>query len=136
MKKIILNSTCVIGKPGQTETIEMGKPISLSNDEADDKVKRGLAVYAKDKKAAASKPLKVVSEKTESEKDETTININRATADQISKHIKGVGPEIAKAIVALTEKAPFESEEDLAGVPGIGNELVADMLPLIRFNDE
>lgn len=51
----------------------------------------------------------------------TPININTATAEQLTE-LKGIGPNKAKAIVQYRqEKGPFSSIEELTLVKGIGS---------------
>ena len=53
------------------------------------------------------------------------VNINTASAEQISTELKGVGDFKAKAIVAYrTEHGAFKSADDLAMVKGIGQKTV------------
>ncbi len=48
------------------------------------------------------------------------ININTATAEQLSQ-LKGIGPSHAASIIAYREKnGPFKQPEDLIRVPRIG----------------
>jgi len=50
-----------------------------------------------------------------------SIDINTASAEQISDALKGVGPAKAKAIVAYrTEHGPFITVDQLTEVKGIG----------------
>lgn len=50
----------------------------------------------------------------------TPVNINTATAEQLTE-LKGIGPNKAKAIVQYRqEKGPFSSVEELVLVKGIG----------------
>ncbi|WP_420590386.1 ComEA family DNA-binding protein [Bacterioplanoides sp.] len=50
----------------------------------------------------------------------TPVNINTATAEQLTE-LKGIGPNKAKAIVQYRqEKGPFSSIEELVLVKGIG----------------
>ena len=61
------------------------------------------------------------------------ININTATADQLSASLIGVGAHKAAAIVAYREKnGPFRSPQDLTKVKGIGDSLVQKNKGLIR----
>lgn len=49
------------------------------------------------------------------------VNINTASAEELSEALKGVGPSKAQAIVAYREEhGPFTSAEALQNVPGIG----------------
>lgn len=53
------------------------------------------------------------------------IDVNSATAEQLSESLQGVGPQKAKAIVAYREQhGPFRSVQDLANVKGIGESLL------------
>ncbi|UCH21544.1 MAG: helix-hairpin-helix domain-containing protein [Deltaproteobacteria bacterium] len=48
------------------------------------------------------------------------ININTASADELTQ-LKGIGPNHAAKIIEFREKnGPFKSPEDLIQVPGIG----------------
>lgn len=50
-----------------------------------------------------------------------TVNINTASADELSSGLKGVGPAKAQAIIDYrTQYGPFKSVEELAEVKGIG----------------
>jgi len=49
------------------------------------------------------------------------VNVNTATAEEISEELKGIGIAKAGAIVRYRkEKGPFKSLEDLINVKGIG----------------
>lgn len=62
------------------------------------------------------------------------ININRADPATISRHLKGIGPVKAKAIVDYRQKhGPFKSAEELADVKGIGPKTVTRLKPFIRL---
>ena len=59
------------------------------------------------------------------------ININTATAEELDL-LPDIGPTRAEAIVAYrTEYGPFESVEDLIHVEGIGEKILAKILPYI-----
>lgn len=50
------------------------------------------------------------------------INVNTATAEQLSEALDGVGPAKAEAIVAYREQnGPYKALQDLAQVKGIGS---------------
>lgn len=54
------------------------------------------------------------------------IDINTATADQLEKGLKGIGPSKAAAIVKYRqEHGRFNSVEELTNVPGIGDKTLA-----------
>ena len=49
------------------------------------------------------------------------VDINSASADELSKSLAGIGPAKAKAIVEYRDtKGPFKSADDLKKVKGIG----------------
>lgn len=53
------------------------------------------------------------------------LDINQASAEQLSQTMKGVGPAKAAAIVAYREQnGPFSSVEQLVAVKGIGSATV------------
>jgi len=52
--------------------------------------------------------------------DAAKININTASAEELTQ-LQGIGPKYAAKIVAYrTEKGPFTAPEDITNVPGIG----------------
>ena len=54
------------------------------------------------------------------------VDINTATADQLEKGLKGIGPSKAAAIVKYRqEHGRFNSVEELTNVPGIGDKTLA-----------
>lgn len=56
------------------------------------------------------------------------ININRASADELDKHLSGIGPTLAQRIVEYREKnGPFRKIEDLRNVSGIGDKRFAEI---------
>lgn len=62
------------------------------------------------------------------------VDVNTASAEQLSEALNGVGPRKAAAIVAHREQhGPFRSHQDLARVKGIGENLVQKNKSLIRF---
>ena len=66
-----------------------------------------------------------------------TININTASAKQISTALKGVGPKKAEAIVQYRKAhGPFKSLHELQSVKGIGPKTAAANKALIRFSDK
>lgn len=59
------------------------------------------------------------------EEEGVKVSINSATAEALSKALKGVGLKKAQAIVSYREEyGPFKSVEDLKQVPGMGGKLV------------
>lgn len=58
--------------------------------------------------------------------------INRASFDELVA-LDGIGPEIARAIIAQREKRPFKNEAALLKVSGIGEKLLAKIANKITF---
>jgi competence protein ComEA len=59
------------------------------------------------------------------------ININTATAEQLTR-LKGIGPSHATKIIEYREKnGPFEAPEDLMQVSGIGQKTYENNMELI-----
>jgi competence protein ComEA len=60
------------------------------------------------------------------------IDINTATAAQLDKGLKGIGPKKAAEIVKYREaNGPFKSVDDLAKVPGIKGKTLDGIRPLV-----
>lgn len=56
------------------------------------------------------------------------VDINTATAEQLEKGLKGIGPAKAAAIVKYrSDNGPFKAVDDLINVPGIGDKTVAGL---------
>jgi competence protein ComEA len=63
------------------------------------------------------------------------LDINRATAEDFAT-LPGVGPELARRIVAFREKhGPYRRIEDLMVVEGMGRKKWRAIRPLIRVED-
>lgn len=62
---------------------------------------------------------------------DTRININTATVEELDAKLDGVGPVMARKIVAAR---PFRSIEDLDNVAGIGPRRLAALRPLVTLN--
>lgn len=63
------------------------------------------------------------------------IDINKATANDLQK-LPGIGPGLAKQIVAYREKhGPFRRVEDLMVIKGIGFKKWKEIRPLARVGD-
>lgn len=60
-----------------------------------------------------------------------TININEASAEQLS-WLPGIGKSKAERIVAYRTKRPFKTVEQLARVKGIGLKTVRKLKPMLR----
>ena len=53
--------------------------------------------------------------------DSGRLSVNRASAEELAAGVKGLGPELARAVVEYREqRGPFATLEDLLNVPGIG----------------
>ncbi len=65
------------------------------------------------------------------------ININTASAQQLAKNMKGIGPNKAEAIVLYRQQhGPFGRLEDLMRVRGIGKTTVEINRGVISVGDE
>ena len=63
------------------------------------------------------------------------IDINKATVNDLQK-LPGIGPGLAKQIVAYREKnGPFRRVEDLMVIKGIGFKKWKKIRPLVRVGD-
>ena len=61
----------------------------------------------------------------------TPLDLNQATKEQLMA-LPGIGPALAQRIVAWREEhGPFASLDELLEVPGIGEELLATLRPLV-----
>jgi competence protein ComEA len=72
------------------------------------------------------------------EKDATvsTIDINQASEEDFAK-LPGVGPELARRIVAFREKhGPFRRAEDLLVIRGIGHKKWRKIRPYLRVGQD
>lgn len=64
------------------------------------------------------------------------IDINQATAEDFQK-LPGIGPEIARRIVAFRKKhGPFRRVEDLLVVRGIGHKKWKAIRPYLKVSDD
>ena len=61
------------------------------------------------------------------------IDVNTATADQLVA-LEGVGPALAKNIIAARDASPFRSLEDLGRVKGLGPGVREKISPSVRFD--
>lgn len=58
------------------------------------------------------------------------VNINTASAEELSEGLAGIGPAKAQAIVQYREEhGPFESASDLGNVKGVGPSTLEKNLP-------
>ena len=64
------------------------------------------------------------------------LNVNAADA-QALQALPGIGPSLAKRIVVERERnGPFQTEEDLLRVPGIGPKRWQRILPRVRLTEQ
>ncbi len=64
------------------------------------------------------------------------VDVNTASADQLAEALNGVGPSKAAAIVAhRAQHGPYRSNQYLARVKGIGENLVQKNPALSRFGE-
>lgn len=65
------------------------------------------------------------------------VDINTATAEQLSEALTGVGPAKAEAIVAYRQQhGPFRSVADLTNVKGVGQSLLDKNQGMILIGQE
>lgn len=86
-------------------------------------VKKGRASMAADSGSGKKKDLK------------GPLDVNRATVEQLQQ-LPGIGPVMAKAIVAEREKRPFKSVDDLRRVPRIGPKTVEQLRPHVLVGSD
>lgn len=66
----------------------------------------------------------------------TTVDINKADADTISKGLSNIGPKKAEAIVQYRkEHGDFKSIKDLESVKGIGSKTAMQLEKEVVFTD-
>jgi len=64
------------------------------------------------------------------------VNVNTASAEQISENLKGIGPSKAQSIVAYREaNGSFQHVDELVNVKGIGIRTIDQNRDLILLND-
>jgi competence ComEA-like helix-hairpin-helix protein len=68
-------------------------------------------------------------------RDGRGIDPNRATAEELEL-LPGVGPSLAKRIVAERAAGPFKGPRDLRRVKGIGEKTLKRLEPWLRFGSE
>ena len=88
-------------------------------------------------KASAATPQQAEAQKGK-EKDATVpvIDINQASEEDFAK-LPGVGPELARRIVAFREKhGPFRRVEDLLVIRGIGHKKWRKIRPYLRVGQD
>lgn len=73
---------------------------------------------------------------TKSATETPVLNINTATAEELSSKLKGIGKAKAAAILEWREiNGKFQSLEDVDEVKGIGPAILEKNKALIRFSD-
>lgn len=84
--------------------------------------------------AASHSKAQEATKPAQDEEEGVKVSINSATAEALSKALKGVGLKKAQAIVSYREEyGPFESVEDLKQVPGMGGKLVERNLANLKL---
>ena len=63
----------------------------------------------------------------------SAVNVNTASQSEL-EGLPGIGPAMAKRIIAEREKQPFQNVDDLLRVKGIGPAKLAKMRALVRTN--
>jgi competence protein ComEA len=84
--------------------------------------------------SAVSKSAVVSSDKESSVQKASSgkVNINTATAAELSEKLDGIGDTLAQRIVSYREQhGPFQAPEDLKNVPGIGEKKYAKISSFI-----
>jgi competence protein ComEA len=81
----------------------------------------------------------VSAQQAEAEKGEgttaSTIDVNQASEEDFAR-LPGIGPELARRIVAFREKhGPFRRVEDLLVIKGIGHKKWRKIRPHLRVGD-
>jgi len=64
------------------------------------------------------------------------VNINTASAEQISSALSGIGPAKAQAIVEHCQKNGCNKLEDLLAVKGIGSKTLEKIADQVKFHDK
>ena len=68
--------------------------------------------------------------------EDARIDLNRAGAEEL-REIAGIGPVLSEAIVAWREEnGPFQTEEDLLQVPGIGEKTLEAIRGFVMIGGE
>lgn len=84
--------------------------------------------------AASHSKAQEAAKSAQDEEEGVKVSINSATAEALSKALKGVGLKKAQAIVSYREEyGPFKSVEDLKQVPGMGGKLVERNLANLKL---
>ncbi|WP_321324701.1 helix-hairpin-helix domain-containing protein [Thiomicrorhabdus sp.] len=63
------------------------------------------------------------------------VNVNKASPEEISSALSGIGPSKAKAISEYCKKSKCTKPEDLLTVKGIGEKTLAKISADVRFKD-
>ena len=90
-----------------------------------------LALFFRDRAAAEAAPVAVETERDAAQEtfmpDVSPLNINTASEEELAS-LPGIGGVLAGRIVDYrTEHGPFEAEEDLLKVSGIGERKLAEL---------
>ncbi|MDX1353789.1 MAG: helix-hairpin-helix domain-containing protein [Thiomicrorhabdus sp.] len=63
------------------------------------------------------------------------VNVNKASVEEISSSLSGIGPAKASAISEHCKKSACTKPEDLLAVKGIGEKTLAKISADLRFKD-
>ncbi len=64
------------------------------------------------------------------------VNVNTATAEEISSSLSGIGPAKAEAIKQYCQSTKCTKPEDLLSVKGIGEKTLAKISADLRFDEK
>ena len=64
------------------------------------------------------------------------VNVNKASVEEISSALSGIGPAKAKAVSEHCKKMTCSKPDDLLAVKGIGEKTLAKISADLRFKDK
>lgn len=70
--------------------------------------------------------------KTKQKKEPVVVDVNKATEEELIA-VKGIGPSLAREIIATRGRGSFRSIEDLDRVKGIGPKKLEALRPYLRL---